>query len=101
MKIKKRYMSGCARSWEQEYIIGINFRPHNSEKVKTTKFSKFSIFINYANFQLNLYVLYLPTGTVLLAEIFTTDTTYRALQDRICFSQFKGLLCFCGRNPMD
>jgi hypothetical protein len=50
---------------EQEYIIGINFRSHNSKKVKTTKFSKFSIFINYANFQLKLYALYLPIGTVL------------------------------------
>ena len=39
---------------EQEYIIEINFRSWNSEKMNTTRFSKFLVFLNFSIFQLNL-----------------------------------------------
>jgi len=39
---------------EQEYIVGINFRPWNIEKMNTTRFRNFLVFMNYSIFQLNL-----------------------------------------------
>ena len=39
---------------EQEYVIGINFRPQKTGKVKTTNLMIFSIFEKFCNFHLNL-----------------------------------------------
>jgi hypothetical protein len=69
--------------------------------VKVTKFFNFWFFAKYRVFQLNLWTLYLPKGTIFEAEIFTVDTTFRALQDEILFNQFREYMCFRGRNPME
>ena len=86
---------------EQEYIIGINFRPWNIEKMNTTRFRKFLVFMNFSIFQLNLQHLYLREGTIFEADFFTVSITHRALQDRITFDRFEGLMCFYGRNSVE
>ncbi len=45
-------------------------------------------------FQLNLWTKYLPIGTLFEGEIFSVDTTFRALQDEILFNQFGNTRAF-------
>jgi hypothetical protein len=45
--------------------------------------------------------IYLPIGTIFEAEMFTVDTTFRALQDERLFNQFGEHMCFRGRKPME
>ena len=53
-KLESYIWADARRLKEQEYIIGINFRPQNTEKVKCTRFRKFWVFMNFRIFQLNL-----------------------------------------------
>ncbi len=91
----------AADDGKQEHIIGIDFCSYSSKKVKITKFGIFRCFAKYVIFQLNLWTIYLPIGTIFEAEILTVDTTFRALQDEILFNQFGEHMCFRGRNPME
>ena len=78
-KIKSDIWADAPDDGIQEYVFGINFRSYNSEKGWTIKFSKFLIFMNYDNFHVNLWDLYLPKGTILKADFFTVDITHWAL----------------------
>ena len=103
-KIKSDIWANAPDDGVQEYVFGINFRSYNSEKVKTTNlmsFSIFLVFLKFCNFQLNLWYLYLLKGTIVEADFYTVSTTRWALQYRITFGRFEGLMCFRGRNPME
>jgi hypothetical protein len=74
-----------------DHIIGKNSSPQNLQILKNVGF-----FTNFQDFQLKLWDLYLLKGTMLMADFFTTNTTFQALQDRIPFGRF-GDICvlFC------
>jgi hypothetical protein len=100
-KIRSNIWVNAADDGKQEHIIGIDFCSYSSKKVKITKFGIFRCFAKYVIFQLNLWTIYLPIGTIFEAEIFTVDTTFRALQDEILFNQFGEHMYFHGRKPME
>ncbi len=45
------------------------------------------------------WTIYLPIGTIFEAEMFTVDTTFRALQDEILFNQFGEYMWFLWEKP--
>jgi hypothetical protein len=63
-----------------DHIIGKNSSPQVLQI--------FLFFKNFQDFQLKLWDLYLPKGTIVMADFFTTNTTFQALQDRIPFGRF-------------
>ncbi len=67
------------------------------KKFKPTKFGKFFWF--FTNFQLKLWDLYLPRGTIVMADFYTTNTTFQALQDRIPFGRVRDTCVFLGETP--
>jgi hypothetical protein len=93
MKNKKNDVGECASSWRTRIYIWNSFLT----KIKPTKFAIFFLFAT--NFQLKLWDLYLPKGTILIADVFTTNTTFQALQDRIPFGRFGDTCVFFGGTP--
>ncbi len=79
-----------------DHIIRKKSSPQN---LKILQF--FWFFTNFQNFQLKLRDLYFPKGTILMADFFTTNTTFQALQDRIPFGRFGDTYVFFGRNSME
>ncbi len=59
----------------------------------------FWFFTNFQNFQLKLRDLYFLKGTIVMADFFTTNTTFQALQDRIPFGRFGDTYVFLGETP--
>jgi hypothetical protein len=74
-----------------DHIIGKNSSPRTLQI--------FLCFTNFQDFQLKLRDLYLPKGTILMAEFFTTNTTFQALKDRIPFGRFVETCVFLGETP--
>jgi hypothetical protein len=77
-----------------DHIIGKKSSPQNLQV-----FQIFLFFTNFEDFQLKLWGLYLPKGTILMADFFTTNTTFQALQDRITFGRFRDICVFLGETP--
>jgi hypothetical protein len=63
-----------------DHIIGKKSSPQNLQILKICWF-----FMNFQDFQLKLWDLYLPKRTIAMADFFTTNTTFQALKDRIPF----------------
>jgi hypothetical protein len=59
----------------------------------------FCFFTNFQDFQLKLWDLYLPKGTIVMADFFTTYTTFQALQGRIPFGRFGDMSVFLWETP--
>ncbi len=59
----------------------------------------FWLFRNFQDFQLKLWDLYLPKGTIVMANFCTTNTNFQALQDRIHFGRFRDTCVFLGETP--
>jgi hypothetical protein len=69
-----------------DHIIGKNSSPQILQI--------FWFFWNFQDFQLKLWDLYLPKGTILMADFFTTNTTFQALKDRIPFGRLEDTCVF-------
>jgi hypothetical protein len=76
-----------------DYIIG----KQSSQQILQI----FWFFTKFQDFRRKLWDLYLSKGTIVMAEFYTTNTTFQALQDRIPFGRFGDICVFFVRNSME
>jgi hypothetical protein len=74
-----------------DHIIGKKSSPQNLQI--------FLFFTNFQDFQLKLWDLYLPKGTIVMADFFTVNRTFQALQDRITFGRLRDSCVFLWETP--